>query len=67
MYFNQAGLKEGAIKLLKVLGWVALSAVVAELISTVADWKPTTIEFVALQGVINAILAGAKLWLETKK
>ena len=67
MYFNQAGLKEGAIKLLKVLGWVALSAVITKLAEVVTQWQPTTADWVVAQGVINAVLVGLVKWVSTKK
>ena len=67
MDFSTAGLKDGALRLGKVLLYVAISAVVAELITIVGNWTPTTIEFITLQGVINAILAGLKVWLSTSK
>lgn len=65
--YLKAGLKDSVIKFVKILGWVALSAVITKIGSMVADWKPTTAEFVLVQGVLNALMPSVIKWATTKK
>jgi hypothetical protein len=52
------GLKTGFIKFVKVIGWVAASALISAAIQYVSSWHPTGDIQVALVGLINAVLAG---------
>jgi hypothetical protein len=69
MYFNSAGLWDGAKKFVVVALWVALSGAVAGLIAWVSNLPINQSEAVAVASValVNALLAGAQKWLSTKK
>jgi len=62
---SKAGLKDGAIKFGKVLLWVAISGAITALISFFE--KLDFGQWVVLQGLINALLAGLARWITTKQ
>lgn len=64
MDFTSAGLKEGLVKALKVVGWVAASGAVTALISYTATLN--TAETAAVYAIVNPLLVFLKTWLETK-
>ena len=66
LYVSLSGWQEGMLKVIKVLGWVAVSAVITKCIELVSNWTPTTAEWVLVQGLLNSILAGVAKWLTTK-
>ena len=63
MDFTSAGLKEGLVKALKVVGWVAASGAVTALISYSATLNTT--ETAVVYAVVNPLLVFLKTWLET--
>lgn len=69
MDFSSAGWKDGVLRALKVAGWVALSGAVSALIAYLGSLHvdPSQITAVAIVGLLNAILAGLKDWLDTKR
>ena len=66
MDFSKSGIWEGIKKVGVVLLYVAGSAIVAEIITLLGNWKPTTAEFVVLQGVLNLVAVFTQKWLGTK-
>lgn len=63
MDFTSAGLKEGLVKALKVVGWVAASGAVTALISYSATLNTT--ETAVVYAIVNPLLVFLKTWLET--
>ena len=63
---GKGGIWDGIKKVGVVLLYVAGSAVVAEIIALLGSWKPTTAEFVVLQGVLNLVAVFVLKWLGTK-
>lgn len=65
MDFSKYGLKEGVINFLKVIGYIASSAIITYLIGEVANFQnDATYAYVYV--IVNPILAFLKTWLETK-
>ncbi len=58
------GVKEGLVKALKVVGWVAASGAVTALISYSATLNTT--ETAVVYAIVNPLLVFLKTWLETK-
>jgi hypothetical protein len=67
MGYLKAGLKQSAIKFIKILGWVALCAILTEIGTKVGNWQPTTTQFVLIQGGLNAFLPAVIQWAATKE
>jgi hypothetical protein len=63
----KAGAKESAIKFIKIMAWVAFSAMVTKLATMVSDWKPTTAEWVIVQGLLNSAIPSLVKWVATKE
>lgn len=69
MDVSSYGWKEGIIKALKVIVWVAASGAVAGLAGELAKYEPSAKDLytVAAIGIANAILAGLGKWLTMHK
>ena len=67
MDFSLYGAKDGALKAVKVIGYVGLSAAVAAVGTYVGGLHPSTPEYVILLAVVNALISGLEKWLSTKK
>lgn len=69
MYFNRAGLLEGLIKALKVIGYVAAAGAITALIDYLSSMTldPSNYVLVAFVGLVNALLAFLLRWLSIKK
>ena len=67
LYFNAAGLKEGIIRALKVITYVAISGAIAAIAVNASGSGVTIKEILTVAGVgaINALLAFCKEWLTT--
>lgn len=65
MDFSKYGLKEGVINFLKVLGYVAVSAIITYLIGYVAQFQNDS-TYAIVYVIVNPVLAFLKTWLETK-
>lgn len=66
LYFNANGIKEGAIKMLIVAGYIALSGAITALISWSTDMQATGGQWAIIWSVVNMLLAGLQKWLSTK-
>lgn len=65
MDFGLKGLKEGFLKALKVLLWIAVSGAITAIIGYVAQFQnDTTYGVVYL--IVNPVLMWLKTWVETK-
>jgi hypothetical protein len=64
MDVSSAGVKEGLIKALKVVGWIAASGAVTALISYTATLNTT--ETAIVYAIVNPLLVFIKTWLDSK-
>ena len=68
-YFNNAGIMDGVKKAGTVLLWIAVSGALSALIEFISKLPIDSSDYlmIAFVGLINAALAGALKWAQTKK
>ena len=67
MDLSSAGLGESIIKFVKICLWVAVCAMLTYIYTIVSGWKPSTPEFIMVQGLLNAFLPSLIQWVTTKE